>query len=61
MSVADVLYFETAFSSARDWLIWLYAYARADAVVILQLRASDSYDTSPRPDDVYRRAGSYRV
>ena len=43
MSVADVLYFETAFSSARAWSIWSYAYVTMSAVVIVSpLRASDS-------------------
>ena len=45
MRVADVLmlYFETAFSSARAWSIWSYAWVAIAAVVIVSpLRASDS-------------------
>ena len=38
-----VVYFETAFSSARAWSIWSYAYATISAVVIVSpSRASDS-------------------
>jgi len=38
------VYFETAFSSARTWSIWSYAYVTIAVVVIVSpLRASDSY------------------
>jgi hypothetical protein len=37
------VYFEAAFSSARAWSIWSYAYVAMAAVVIVSpLRASDS-------------------
>ena len=43
MSLADVLYFETAFSSVRASSIWSYAYVAMAAVVIVSpSRASDS-------------------
>jgi hypothetical protein len=41
--LSDVVYFETAFSSARAWSIWSYAYVTMSAVVIVSpLWASDS-------------------
>jgi hypothetical protein len=43
-AVSNVVYFETAFSSARAWSIWSYAYVAMAAVVIFApLRAKDSY------------------
>ena len=42
LRVSNVVYFETAFSSARAWSIWSSAYVTISAVVIVSpLRASD--------------------
>jgi hypothetical protein len=41
--VSNVVSYETAFSSARAWSIWSYAYvAMAEVVIVSPLRASDS-------------------
>ena len=43
LRLSYLVYFETAFSSARAWSIWSYAYVTTAAVVIVSpLRASDS-------------------
>jgi hypothetical protein len=35
LRLSYVVYFETAFSSARAWSIWSYAYVAITAVVIV--------------------------
>jgi hypothetical protein len=43
LRLSYVVDFETAFSSARAWSIWSYAYVVMAAVaMVLPLRASDS-------------------